>query len=1438
MSDAGSERLAFCVSVFGKHPAWADHIEDIPLRTPQLVRVREIFYERGIRKVFDEGLVAGLPESHRLAGFDHLALWEIDGAVVLMRLLRSTDAGGRSAYPLILCVQAPRTHLSFLLTHGADVLDALARDLHATHDGEDVRARVEQADASWQALSLQQHPDDPPGESPSARMTRALGADHTPLHRILFQMEREMASFMPASGTRPRKVHAPPRHIRLPRHDENPLVALRDWLDFLREHLAGGVPVLVATPMGEDYCDAVVGEADARALAALLTTRAAHEPASEIAYELDDAFIERAETALASPVEGGTGGLDRLRGAASTIARHAGTDGEDRRSLRRTLLIALAVVTVLVVVIVAFVLTRGGAPGSGTPGAGGDEPPGQAQTPDAGATSPPKPSRGSLGVSDDQAPDDATLDPWRVWVRAWDAWAMDLARMQREGSLPREIADDEHLMGGLVRPVVQWTTTHDFRTVELRRSPRRIEPGPSLAAHPPDEASAAQALARAREVAQALDTWRTVLRTWPPREQSERAEGELATLGITHEGVASCVRVPDLAPTDGASDIVDWIIAVRAGARDLARIEEAARKVRAALAGPDPPGFWAGDVLRRALTAQAASLDLADLAAILERSEVLARQIEDARGGAWQRVDRDRMMQLYADLLEAPSEASIEAVEALLAAIADPQVQIPSRDDPRVVGEGTSRLRLRMDEALAGFDEIAGRLGDPDTRARIDDARERLAALAPGIDEIESLPWVRAHEEEIVRRTGGVLEEIRSIEAQVHALDAEAMAALGRTIEEIRARMPVGETPPVRRAWQVWRERSCERARQHGPSAPLTAWIDTLERSLLDIEAEIPAWDMPVPAGFDAGAVSDALARDRAARIERVLAGVQWDGSAFADPVGMRRAVMREGAARRSLLDEVRSVMDDLVRTHTAMLATPGAVADGVPFGAGEAWSIVCEGNGRIVGDLRDMEQVGRAAGSEALLLLASDEGIWPAARCEALMRALDAGLDTDGFVCALDLRDGMLAWTAARAPARGEALASSSASAWGALVRACTDRGVLGAIASLAARVDTTRAGLGPHERFNLGVVRIERALTAGEDPVPLARAFLEEMEGVRGRLGAEAGAWLGELDGLVARGGAPGLDRLGPARVGWTAIASDDDGERVIFEREGERISFRRVSEGVFVQEQELSLGALIVQMQGRWEELRGSWGSLDRAMAGEGAFEGPRGWRFEGGQMVVGGDWHDLAPGKSGHWAPGLEAERPSRRMPLQDVSARAGEAISRAFGCRLATVQEWRLALELDEDPRAGENRLDEGWVSQLRFAMETDPLGEDPSVIRPDRGRFYRLEAGSFDPGRDRAAIERVDGVVFFQEVSVGDGFTDLVGNVGEFVRRADGSFGVIGASAMTARSLHRAIAVQVEPDACFVDAGVRLCFDGAGDLSVGRAWRALSSSAPFLVWGE
>ncbi|QOI99987.1 MAG: hypothetical protein HRU70_05600 [Phycisphaeraceae bacterium] len=102
----GSNRPGVWLGVFGKHPAWDDHIDDIGLETQRLVEVKRSLYTRGLTDAFDSGAWDRLEERDRLPGFSHTLVWRWPGDVVVARMWSSKDGKGRTRYPMIAAVQA------------------------------------------------------------------------------------------------------------------------------------------------------------------------------------------------------------------------------------------------------------------------------------------------------------------------------------------------------------------------------------------------------------------------------------------------------------------------------------------------------------------------------------------------------------------------------------------------------------------------------------------------------------------------------------------------------------------------------------------------------------------------------------------------------------------------------------------------------------------------------------------------------------------------------------------------------------------------------------------------------------------------------------------------------------------------------------------------------------------------------------------------------------------------------------------------------------------------------------------------------------------------------------------------------------------------------------------------------------------------------------
>src|SRR5262249_35748729 len=91
------------LGVFGKHPGWDDHIEDLGLETETLNLAKRVLYIEGVGGQIDAGAWEKLDPAQRTDGFNHVFLWQRGGQFLLGRMWSSSDGKGRTRYPMVLC---------------------------------------------------------------------------------------------------------------------------------------------------------------------------------------------------------------------------------------------------------------------------------------------------------------------------------------------------------------------------------------------------------------------------------------------------------------------------------------------------------------------------------------------------------------------------------------------------------------------------------------------------------------------------------------------------------------------------------------------------------------------------------------------------------------------------------------------------------------------------------------------------------------------------------------------------------------------------------------------------------------------------------------------------------------------------------------------------------------------------------------------------------------------------------------------------------------------------------------------------------------------------------------------------------------------------------------------------------------------------------------
>lgn len=297
------------LAVFGKHPGWDDHIDDIGLDTDQLIAVRRELYLGGIAGNIDSGEWDRLEPGLQIE-FGHVFVWIFGEEIVVGRLWASSDGKGRSRYPMVIAAQCGGHSLEWMLGEVLPRLEQLETDCRAAVDASRIRqlaqscrrelVTVASAPVKAKAASSERKSLARLAESPE------LGIAQSGLISLFYHMQKDMAAYF-ADAREPRADvrHAPPRpgHVRVPWCAPTPADALSLWSGFLKNYLVPHIPMLLIMPTGHPWLDIIVGDPTNSELYCLRASRQAMALTTEIPYSVDDEFAARVRRLIAGANE-------------------------------------------------------------------------------------------------------------------------------------------------------------------------------------------------------------------------------------------------------------------------------------------------------------------------------------------------------------------------------------------------------------------------------------------------------------------------------------------------------------------------------------------------------------------------------------------------------------------------------------------------------------------------------------------------------------------------------------------------------------------------------------------------------------------------------------------------------------------------------------------------------------------------------------------------------------------------------------------------------------------------------------------------------------------------------------------------------------------------------------------------------------------------------
>jgi hypothetical protein len=323
-SSGAAEPLAQ-ICLFGKHPGWDDHMEDLGLVTERLVETRRSLYAEGIAGNIDSGAWEKLAADAKLSRFDHALVWRFTRAgpdeFVFARLWASRDARGRDKYPMVACFHSRGLRLDKMAPRSSAIIERLASACRGSDDAHAVRAEFMRES---EAVKAQVPSFVGPGNGFDAGCLRAVAresalfaGDAEGLLRCCYALWREGEAAAKAA----RAGAARGTHVRLPIIDASAAAIGRgssawDWscvaADILSDRGIESRGVLAIESLEHGHVDLIFPGADGRVAPAdffcLKAGRSAIPAANEVPYTIDDEFASRVRARVAgwAAAAGGT----------------------------------------------------------------------------------------------------------------------------------------------------------------------------------------------------------------------------------------------------------------------------------------------------------------------------------------------------------------------------------------------------------------------------------------------------------------------------------------------------------------------------------------------------------------------------------------------------------------------------------------------------------------------------------------------------------------------------------------------------------------------------------------------------------------------------------------------------------------------------------------------------------------------------------------------------------------------------------------------------------------------------------------------------------------------------------------------------------------------------------------------------------------------------
>lgn len=361
--DGPSRGMKVSVAAFGKHPGWDDHIEEIGLDNDTLIRSKRVLYTECIAGNIDSGAWDRLDDAKRLAGFKHQFYWRTSGGLIVGRMWASRDGKGRTKYPMVVCGMVSGVPEWWAIERIAPRLAAIEEKCGQTQSAELVRLAIGEARRGLEEEVALIAVGGLTAINNEASLVRKLvthpelneGGTPVGLHRVMYEIEREMAIFRPETSSAraaSRLIESAAQHIRVPSCLTAPGEAARAWLNVLSSEVGPSTPLLLVEPADEGFIDIIAGDPRPSHLFCVRASRKGLALTTEVPYTLDEAFVTKAGAKISAWSSGQSSSASR----AAAVSPEA-DDGKKRIT---PLMMAITGGVLVLALIGIILLLRGG----------------------------------------------------------------------------------------------------------------------------------------------------------------------------------------------------------------------------------------------------------------------------------------------------------------------------------------------------------------------------------------------------------------------------------------------------------------------------------------------------------------------------------------------------------------------------------------------------------------------------------------------------------------------------------------------------------------------------------------------------------------------------------------------------------------------------------------------------------------------------------------------------------------------------------------------------------------------------------------------------------------------------------------------------------------------------------------------------------------------